>query len=81
MCVRVFLCCVVLWKERPCVGPIPHPRSPINCPNIFMSFRKIDFKREQAKRTNPWKTMVMMKSYTFVVFQLQHTAARSDKRV
>jgi len=33
MCsLRVFLCRVVLRRKRPCVGLIPRPRSPTNCP-------------------------------------------------
>jgi hypothetical protein len=31
MYVRVFLCCAVLRRQRPCDGPIPHPRSPTKC--------------------------------------------------
>jgi hypothetical protein len=31
MRVRVFLYCAVLCRWRPCVGPIPHPRSPTSC--------------------------------------------------
>jgi hypothetical protein len=33
MFVRVFLCCVVLCKYRPCDGLITHPRSPTICLN------------------------------------------------
>jgi hypothetical protein len=32
-----FLCCVVLCRYRPCVGLIPRPRSPTECPNRFIS--------------------------------------------
>jgi hypothetical protein len=31
MFVCVFLCCVVLCRQRPCVGLIPRPRSPTKC--------------------------------------------------
>jgi hypothetical protein len=31
MCVRVYSVCVVMCRERPCVGPIPRPRSPTDC--------------------------------------------------
>jgi hypothetical protein len=49
MCVRVFLCCVVLGRQRPCVGLIPRPRSPTNCPNRFISFRKLILKRNRPR--------------------------------
>jgi hypothetical protein len=32
MCVRISLCCVVLCRQRPCVGLIPRPRSPTKFP-------------------------------------------------
>jgi hypothetical protein len=32
-----FLYCVVLCRQRPCVGLIPRPRSPTKCPNRFRS--------------------------------------------
>jgi hypothetical protein len=32
VCLRFsVLCCVVLCRQRPCVGPITRPRSPTNC--------------------------------------------------
>jgi hypothetical protein len=36
----LFCVCVVLCRWRPCIGPIPRPRSRTNCLNIFVSFRK-----------------------------------------
>jgi hypothetical protein len=47
MCFRVFLCCVVLCRWRPCVGLIPRPRSPTECPNRFVS-------SEVLNRNRPW---------------------------
>jgi hypothetical protein len=31
VCVHIFLCCGVLCRWRPCVGPIPRPRILTNC--------------------------------------------------
>jgi hypothetical protein len=42
MYVCVFLCCVVPCTWRPCVGLVHRPRSPTNCPNWFVSFRKVN---------------------------------------
>jgi hypothetical protein len=66
MCVRVFLCCVVL-----CVGRgLALGRSPVQgvyqLSNRFISFRKINSEPEQVKRPNPWKRMMMTTTTTMI---------------
>jgi hypothetical protein len=88
MCVRVFLCSVVLCRYRPCVGLIPRPRSPTKCLNMIHKFQGIISEPEQVKRTNPRKTatattttttmmIMMIMSKLSLTFHVQITATSS----
>jgi hypothetical protein len=48
MSVRVFLCCVVVCRYRPCVGLIPRLKSPTKCPDRLINCRSYDSESEQA---------------------------------
>jgi hypothetical protein len=48
MFILVFLCCVVLCRQRPCNGPTSHPRSPTKC-------RKTKFRNLKKRRPRFFK--------------------------
>jgi hypothetical protein len=78
MCVRVFLCCVVLYCI--CIGPIPHPR---NVPTVqhICKFQKINSKPKQAKRPNPWKTTITTAAAAAVIVRILTFIPHSHTRV
>jgi hypothetical protein len=66
MFVRVFLCCVVLCRWRPCDGLITRPRSPTICQNSSRNLLYV--RRPGSKRTvEPQKKMAVV----FTVINLE----------